>query len=114
MAQVVQNLPAMRETWVRSLGWQDPLEKGMTTHSSILAWRSPVDRGAWRPAVHGSQSRTRLSDCTQRSVAKEPTKCRDRLSAPTCRRGWDGCGTERQSTSEQRRPSTHTLWFSVP
>ena len=39
VAQLVKNLPAMRETWVLSLGWEDPLEKGTTTHSSILAWR---------------------------------------------------------------------------
>ena len=41
MAQLVKNLPAMWETWVRSLGWEDPLEKGKATHSSILAWRIP-------------------------------------------------------------------------
>ena len=39
MVQLVKNLPAMQETWVRSLGWEDPLEKGTATHSSILAWR---------------------------------------------------------------------------
>ena len=39
VAQLVKNLPAMQETWVRSLGWEDPLEKGMATHSSVLAWR---------------------------------------------------------------------------
>ena len=39
VAQLIKNLPAMRETWVQSLGWDDPLEKGKTTHSSILAWR---------------------------------------------------------------------------
>ena len=39
MAQMVKHLPAMWETWVRSLGWEDPLEKGMATHFSILAWR---------------------------------------------------------------------------
>ena len=44
MAQMVKNLPAMRETWIQSLGWEDPLEKGMATHCSILAWRIPVDR----------------------------------------------------------------------
>ena len=38
---MVKNLPAMRETWVQSLGWEDPLEKGMATHSSILTWRIP-------------------------------------------------------------------------
>ena len=41
VAQLVKNLPAMWETWVRSLGWEDPLEKGTATHSSILAWKIP-------------------------------------------------------------------------
>ena len=41
VAQLVENPPAMQETWVRSLGWEDPLEKGKVTHSSILAWRIP-------------------------------------------------------------------------
>ena len=41
VAELVKNLPAMRETWVQSLGWEDPLEKGKPTHSSILAWRIP-------------------------------------------------------------------------
>ena len=41
LAQLVKNVPAMRETWVQSLGWEDPLEKGKATHSSILAWRIP-------------------------------------------------------------------------
>ena len=43
---------AMRETQVQSLGWEDPLEKRMATHSTILAWRIPVDRGAWWATVH--------------------------------------------------------------
>ena len=54
VAQMVKNLPVMQETWVQSLGWEDPLEKGMATHSSILAWRIPIDRGAWQVTVHGS------------------------------------------------------------
>ena len=41
LAQLVKNLPAMQETWVRALGWEDPLEKDMATHCSILAWRIP-------------------------------------------------------------------------
>ena len=41
LAQLLKNLPAMWETWVQSLGWEDPLEKGMATHSSVLAWRIP-------------------------------------------------------------------------
>ena len=53
VAQTVKKLPAMWETQVRSLGWEDPLEEGMATHPSVLAWRIPMDRGAWQPAVHG-------------------------------------------------------------
>ena len=49
--------------WVRSLGGEDPLEMGMATHSSILAWRVPMDRGAWRATVHGvANSQTQQSD----------------------------------------------------
>ena len=49
----------MQETQVRSLGWEDPLEEGMATYSSILAWRIPMDRGAWQATVHGvAQSQT--------------------------------------------------------
>ena len=63
VAQLVKNPPAMQETWVRSLGWEDPLEKGMATHSSILAWRIPMDRGAWGATVQGdTKSWTLLSD----------------------------------------------------
>ena len=63
VAQLVKNPPAMWETWVQSLGWEDPLEEGMATHSSILAWRIPMDRGAWWTTVHGvSKSQTHLSD----------------------------------------------------
>ena len=53
VAQLVKNLPAMQETWVRSLGWEDNLEKGKATHSSILAWRIP-----WTVWSMGSQSDT--------------------------------------------------------
>ena len=52
---MVKNLPAMEETWVRSLGWEDPLEEGMATHSSNLAWKNSMDRGAWWATVMGSQ-----------------------------------------------------------
>ena len=51
MAQRVKNLPALQETWIQSLGHEDPLEKGMATHSSILAWRS-MDREAWWATVN--------------------------------------------------------------
>ena len=51
VAQAVKNLPAVQKTWVRSLGWEDPLEKGMATHSSVLARRIP-----WTEEPHGLQS----------------------------------------------------------
>ena len=53
MAQAVKSPPAMRETWVHSLGREDPLEEGMAAHSSILAWRILMDGGAWWATVHG-------------------------------------------------------------
>ena len=53
VAQMVKNMPAMRETCVQSLGQKDPLEEGMATHSIILAWRIPMDRGAWWATVLG-------------------------------------------------------------
>ena len=53
MTLMVKNLSAMQETWVQSLAQEDPLEEGMATHSRILAWRIPVDRGAWQAAVLG-------------------------------------------------------------
>ena len=63
MAQLVKNPPAMHETWVQSLGWEDPLEKGTAIHSSILTWRIPMDRGAWQAIVHGvANSQTQLSN----------------------------------------------------
>ena len=63
VAQMVKNPPATRDTWVRSLGWEDPLEEGMATYSSILAWRIPTQGGAWRATVHGiSKSGTQMSD----------------------------------------------------
>ena len=63
MVQMVKNLPAMQETWVRSLDWEDPLEEVMATHSSILAWRIPIDRRAWWATVHEvAESWTQLSN----------------------------------------------------
>ena len=63
MVQMVKNLPAMQETWVQYLGWEVPLEASMATHSIILAWRIPTDRGAGRTTVHGvTKSWTQLSD----------------------------------------------------
>ena len=63
VAYMVKNLPAMWETWVRSLGWEELPEDSTATHSSILAWRIPMDRGAWWATVHGvPKSQTQLSN----------------------------------------------------
>ena len=60
---MVKNLPAMQETWVQFLGWEDPLEEGMALPSSILAWRIPRDRGASQATVHGvARSQIQLSE----------------------------------------------------
>ena len=64
MAQRIKHVPAMRETQVQSLGWEDPLEKETATHSSILAWRIPWREESVGLQSTGSQSRTRLSEFT--------------------------------------------------
>ena len=64
VSQMVKNLPAMQETWVRSLHWEDPLEKGMVTLFSILAWKIPMDGGAWWATVH----RVTESDTTEQLI----------------------------------------------
>ena len=53
VARCLKSLTAMQDTWVRSLGWEDPLEKEMATHASILSWRIPWTRGAWQATVYG-------------------------------------------------------------
>ena len=60
---MVKNPPAMQEAWVRSLGWEDPLEEGRVTHSNNLAWRIPMDRGAWWAIIRRvAKSWTQLSN----------------------------------------------------
>ena len=62
LAQTVKNLPTVQETWIQSLGWEDPLEKKMATHSSILAWRIPCTEEPGGLQSMESQSQTQLSD----------------------------------------------------
>ena len=63
VAQMAKNPCAMQETWVLALGWEDPLEEGIATHSSTLAWRILKEREAWWATVHGvAKIQTRLSD----------------------------------------------------
>ena len=74
VAQRLKHLPAMQETQVRSLGWEDPLEKEMATHSSILGLENPMDREAWWATVHGvAKSRTRLSNFTYLEMEEVPS-----------------------------------------
>ena len=69
VAQTVKNPLAMQESWVQSLGWEDPLKESMATHSSILAWRIPVDLGAWWATVPGvTKSLTQLSNEAQHDI----------------------------------------------
>ena len=67
---MVKNPPAMWETWVQPLGWEEPLEEDVATHSSILAWRIPMAREAWRATVRGGHKE---SDRTER-LSREAQK----------------------------------------
>ena len=72
VSQLVKNPPAVRESWVQSLGWKDPLEEGMAAHSSILAWKIPIYRGAWQAMVHEvTKSPTGLSDEAQHTAYEQ-------------------------------------------
>ena len=62
VAYTVKNPLAMQESWAQSLGWEDPLEEGMVTHSSILAWRILIDREAWQLQSVRLHSQTQLSN----------------------------------------------------
>ena len=74
MAQTVKNPPAMRETWIRSLGGEDPLEEGMATHASILAWRIPWTEEPGRYSALGGKQ---LYTTEQLSTAQRSTPCHD-------------------------------------
>ena len=116
----VKNWSTMQETWVRLLGWEDPLEEGMATHSNILAWRSHRDRGAWRDAVRGGTVDKNLpanageivlilvwEDSTKACAPQllEPMHsrtCEPQLLSPECWNYWSLCSTTRESTTMRR------------
>ena len=76
VAQLVKNLPTMWETWVQSLGWEDPLEKGTATHSSILAWRIPWTVYCWTCKKVDMAERLSLSLFKQKRVKLVVLNCR--------------------------------------
>ena len=84
---MVKNPPAMWETCVQSLGWEDPLEEDTETHSSVLVWKAPMDREAWPATVHVvAKSQTRLSNSAQHSAytgAHDTPKKKKRTTYPT-------------------------------
>ena len=90
VAQTVNNRPEMWEIWVRSRSWADPQEEGMATHSSILAWRIPMERGSWRATVHSiAKSRTQQ--------AKQQQHCSSTL-------------TQKHSQGNSARTSAAAYW----
>ena len=82
VAQTVKRLPAMREAWLQPLGWEDPLEKDMATHSSTLVWKIPWTEEPGRLQSTGSQSRKRLSDFTHQRHRHTDTPTHTRPPAP--------------------------------
>ena len=101
VAQRVKRLPTMQETWVRSLGWEDPLEKEMATHSSTLAWRIPWRQEPGRLLVHGvAKSRTRLGDFTSTFFQKST------IILPG-----DACSSRPAETFCKTRAWSHVLCF---
>ena len=132
---MVKNTTAIRETWARSLGWEDPLEKEMATHSYILAWRVPIDRGAWQATVPGvteSDTIERLSTTHHQNHSAKtscipalflaPLLCLMALQVPKL---WPLTGTIKYTHSSRVRSRVpqvcfwvnwsepQTLWFSL-
>ena len=106
VAQSVKNPSVMQETWVQSLGWEDPLGEGMETHSSILAWRIPMDRGAWRAAIRGvTKGRTQLSDWSGHSTGERT------IGHQTLERLYKGSRQQREdSVMSTARAVTESAW----
>ena len=75
VAQMIKKLPSVCETWVWSLGCEDPLEEGMATHCSILPWRIPMDRGAWWATVHGVQKESDITERLSRAQQTWERRC---------------------------------------
>ena len=115
VAQMVKNPPAMWETWVRSLGWEDPLEEGLATHSSILAWSIPMDRGAWWATSPWLQ-RVEHGWVTKHSTGRNML-CQPSLENKWYLAGWAVVLRACLSVSEGRmilKPVLSGAWVSLP
>ena len=77
MAQMVKSLPAMQETWVQSLSGEDPLERGMGTQSSILAWRIPTGRETWQATVYGGHKELAMTEHARRVIVPQKSLLED-------------------------------------
>ena len=116
VAQMVKNLPAVWETWVWSLGWEETLEEGVATHPSIPTWRIPMNRGAWQLTVHEVRN-TELTRHHQleelRKGQKETPHVLSNSQNPPC---WNLSWLSRASTtrkdpeSEQLARDTQFFW----
>ena len=93
VAQLVKNPPSMQKTWVQSLGWENSMEEAMATHSSILAWRIPTDRGALQAILHG--------------VTKSQTKLRDKHTHKYSQLGLPGGASGKEPACQYRRYKRH-------
>ena len=110
-AQMVRYLPSMWETWVQSLDWDDPLEKIMATHSSILAWRIPMDRGAWWATVHGvAKSQTQLSD--QNTHTHTHTHTHTPLESKRARLSTQVSDSESLPKTSHMLPTSSATWLT--
>ena len=103
VAQMVKNLPATQETWVRSLGWEDPLEKGTATHSSILAWRILWTEEPGRLQYMGSQE----SDTAEQLKKKKKTS-----ASWHCSKGWGWSSEQKQKKDPAFMELTPEKWKS--
>ena len=109
VAQTVKNLPAMRETWVQSLGWENPLEEDIATHSSILAWRIPMDRGAWQATVPKGLKEVDMTERLSTAHAHTPPfRVHSHAGGEIC------CSATRPMAPHGHSCSLHLLQWSHP
>ena len=118
VTHMVKNPPTMRETWIRSLGWEDPLEKGTVTHSSILTWRIPRTVSPWGPKESDTTERLSLLLSLQyyqvALVVKNPPASADLGLIPGLRRALEGGnGTPLQCPCLENPMGRGAWWATV-